>query len=603
MEEQTRREEMRGGKQFYGAGATPSMGVSQFKGGRKMRKVVEFEPEEEMDDDEMRGGNVALDIAKLALRAAVSMGDTVAIAAARRAIRAAQSASTRLIGDIPDAVGTVTAKSPLAASYLSIFNKPSTTFQALSRGKRPTFFTSPTAPSSTPFDIDTFDVTGFNKLYLPKQPSAVGQMSLYKSPSSIGQYIDDVPTSITLPTIPTSAVTPSSAAAAALRRPSTVALTRPSSSALARRQSTSALSTPSTSAAARRQSAPALTTPSSAALTTSKEIAKTTDEVVEVLVQTVGAAATPKMAQTVSALAKSLAKSASSSAVRAGLKKLIAVGIPVAAAAVLIDFLVEKLTVKNRNQYRAEETIDEEGMDQEGMDEEERRRQIEEEERKREEEERKRQEEEEEEEEQPEEETIPSEIISSLPPDLSPNELAWYLRSGNLPDRYTFRKPTRARRGNGKCKVGGAFGLERRPDFGMIRRPDYGREIRPAVITPEDSFNSQLISKLFPPKSGIRSAVITREDMERSEELEKIRSGQRYREEMERRQKMFENIGMNKVPVVEVPKAPISKAPPKAPIGKPDGRKVRAQIVGKVMRERGLGLAQASKIVKAEGLY
>ena len=372
MEEQTRREEMRGGKQFYGAGATPSMGVSQFKGGRKSRKVVEFEPEE---DDEMRGGNYLVKAAQATLKLALQSGDNVAAAAARRAIRAAQSAEN-ILGVIPEAVGQATSKSSLGSRYLEAVSKmPQFKVPISYRG--PKLLTPQASQSSAASDIANFDFAKFNKLNLPKPPS-VGQMKLYRDPSSIGEYIDDIPTSITLPTIPTSAVTPSSAAAAALRRPSTVALTRPSSSALARRQSTSALSRPSTSAAARRQSAPALTTP--------KEIAKTSDEAVEVLVQTVGAAATPKMAQTVSALAKSLAKSASSSAVRAGLKKLLAVGIPVAAAAVIIDFLVEKLTVKNRNQYGAEETIDEE---EEGG-EEELRRQLEEEERQREEEERKR---------------------------------------------------------------------------------------------------------------------------------------------------------------------------------------------------------------------
>jgi len=36
---------------------------------------------------------------------------------------------------------------------------------------------------------------------------------------------------------------------------------------------------------------------------------------------------------------------------------------------------------------------------------------------------------------------------------------------------------------------------------------------------------------------------------------------------------------------------------------KPDGRKKRAEIVKKVMKERGVSLSEASKIVKAEGLY
>jgi hypothetical protein len=36
---------------------------------------------------------------------------------------------------------------------------------------------------------------------------------------------------------------------------------------------------------------------------------------------------------------------------------------------------------------------------------------------------------------------------------------------------------------------------------------------------------------------------------------------------------------------------------------KPDVRKERAAVVAKVMKERGVKLGEASKIVKAEGLY
>lgn len=38
-------------------------------------------------------------------------------------------------------------------------------------------------------------------------------------------------------------------------------------------------------------------------------------------------------------------------------------------------------------------------------------------------------------------------------------------------------------------------------------------------------------------------------------------------------------------------------------LGKPKRTNARAQIVGKIMKERGVGLAEASKIVKSEGLY
>lgn len=86
---------------------------------------------------------------------------------------------------------------------------------------------------------------------------------------------------------------------------------------------------------------------------------------------------------------------------------------------------------------------------------------------------------------------LPSGLPSSIPSDMTPDEVAWYLRSGNLPERYT----SRGRQGRGVLQIthGGAK--------------------------------------------------------------------------------------------------------------KSDGRSARAEVVKKVMKERGVNLAQASKIVKAEGLY
>jgi hypothetical protein len=40
-----------------------------------------------------------------------------------------------------------------------------------------------------------------------------------------------------------------------------------------------------------------------------------------------------------------------------------------------------------------------------------------------------------------------------------------------------------------------------------------------------------------------------------------------------------------------------------AKYGSGDGRKARAEIVKKIMKERGVKMIEASKIVKAEGLY
>jgi hypothetical protein len=41
----------------------------------------------------------------------------------------------------------------------------------------------------------------------------------------------------------------------------------------------------------------------------------------------------------------------------------------------------------------------------------------------------------------------------------------------------------------------------------------------------------------------------------------------------------------------------------RAPAGPNDGRRKRAEVVRKVMREKGLSMIEASKYVKAHGLY
>lgn len=66
---------------------------------------------------------------------------------------------------------------------------------------------------------------------------------------------------------------------------------------------------------------------------------------------------------------------------------------------------------------------------------------------------------------------------SSIPSDLNPNELAWYLRSGNLPDRYSFRKPPSARRGKGVCKVGGKVKKALSASDGRSRRAEIVKKI------------------------------------------------------------------------------------------------------------------------------
>jgi hypothetical protein len=94
MEEEDMRITMRGsGKHFYGAGATPSMGLSQFRGGRKVKYESESESEEEYE-----GGQISSIAARLAARFAPRAATTSTALVPRVASRvAARPTSTAII--------------------------------------------------------------------------------------------------------------------------------------------------------------------------------------------------------------------------------------------------------------------------------------------------------------------------------------------------------------------------------------------------------------------------------------------------------------------------------------------------------------------------
>lgn len=179
---------------------------------------------------------------------------------------------------------------------------------------------------------------------------------------------------------------------------------------------------------------------------------------------------------------------------------------------------------------------------------------------------------------------IPAE--GEIPEGMTPDELAWYLRSGNLPMRYAMAASKR-KRGKGKLKIiheGSGMAdvvgrmtakarkkmeeeeAKRRAAEAEMKREELKKKMKGQKVP---SFLEQILNPK-PPKVG------TLED------------------------RIYEEARKRRAPVAsKLREAAAEKAKKGA------GKKVsaRAEIVRKVMKERGCSLPQASKIVKEEGLY
>ena len=171
---------------------------------------------------------------------------------------------------------------------------------------------------------------------------------------------------------------------------------------------------------------------------------------------------------------------------------------------------------------------------------------------------------------------IPAE--GAIPEGLTPDELAWYLQSGNLPMRYAEAQSKRQRRGKGKLKI---------IHEGSGRMEDMVEKVKKQVAA-EDA-------------------------KRRKEEAEKKMKGRKLPEYIERilnpnppkkyehlESRMYEEAKKRMAPAASKLREAVAEKAKKGA-----GKKVsaRAEIVRKVMRERGVSLPQASKIVKEEGLY
>lgn len=146
-----------------------------------------------------------------------------------------------------------------------------------------------------------------------------------------------------------------------------------------------------------------------------------------------------------------------------------------------------------------------------------------------------------------------------VPPDMSADELAWYLQTGNLPTRYDIR-----RRGGPKRKGKGKLTIEHEGGASLaeMMRGKVGQQRRVCTM-------------------GMDARSIA------------CRRGEDYAPPT------------SKVPTAPKPSSRFEAMlrPQQPSVGMKGGRSARAAIVKKVMAERGVSLAQASKIVKEEGLY
>jgi hypothetical protein len=165
-----------------------------------------------------------------------------------------------------------------------------------------------------------------------------------------------------------------------------------------------------------------------------------------------------------------------------------------------------------------------------------------------------------------------------VPSDMDADELAWYLQSGNLPERYSSRAP-RARRGKGKLTI--THGDEMEGGFRLpVKLDDWGLDpnqpgIRlPINRKPSPPSKKPYMPSPYRPEEG-PGGPGGRPDRRLPEPI--------YRKPV--KPNMPEDLG----------------GPGRQPVR--DGRMDRADIVKQIMKERGVSLPQASSIVKNEGLY
>jgi hypothetical protein len=138
-----------------------------------------------------------------------------------------------------------------------------------------------------------------------------------------------------------------------------------------------------------------------------------------------------------------------------------------------------------------------------------------------------------------------------VPSDMTADELAWYLQTGNLPARYSIRAP-RSKRGKGKLTI------------------THGDEMNGGQrMSLEDLFNPET------PRKGAPNLPPVRRTPVRGGPAIGIPKGRRVSGDLD-------GLFME---------------------GRGSKRSDRAEIVRQVMRERGVSLPQASSIVKNEGLY
>jgi hypothetical protein len=226
-------------------------------------------------------------------------------------------------------------------------------------------------------------------------------------------------------------------------------------------------------------------------------------------------------------------------------------------------------------------------------------------------------------------------IPDGLPSDLSPDELAWYLQSGNLPARYAMaaskRKRGKGKKGKGKLELeithgdmeGGMRDMRvRNPavDDRMKRVLESLRAMEEGVPAMEEAapvrapIRSQFGIENSPKVVALRAELKDLENRKKRPMTggEQMKINKRMAEIKAQLAKLGVQTGfVDRMPKVALPddrmgsildRLRSSGVKPAVQRGSGKGS-ARAAIVRQVMKERGCSLPQASKMVKEEGLY
>lgn len=224
---------------------------------------------------------------------------------------------------------------------------------------------------------------------------------------------------------------------------------------------------------------------------------------------------------------------------------------------------------------------------------------------------------------------IPAE--GEIPEGLTPEELAWYLQSGNLPIRYATA-PAKRKRGKGKLTIhheGAGLTAQQRKTIDRLMGKLPERKFQHLESALQEKARTEEEKRLMEIAQGIsQKAKKQVDEMKRKEEAAAAKKQEEAMAKLTAEQRKTIDRLMGKLPErksqhlesalqekarkqqeerrKQMAEALSQKARKEAEKRRSGGAKrsnARAQIVRQVMQERGCSLPQASRIVKEEGLY